>query len=138
MKQTKTLKNFEIVDILNKLSEPDSLINSSSPDKKLPISILWKINGNVKVLKEILTRIQEEEQKINDEYFNNDDKSFVNDEGLKEIKFEYKDEFISKKNELFSIENEIEISMINLNDLIGVNFIPADFQSIEFMIAEDE
>ena len=138
MKQTKTLKNFEIVDILNKLSEPDSLINSTSPDKKLPISILWKINGNVKVLREILIRVQEEEQKINDEYFNNDDKSFVNDEGLKEINLEYKDEFISKKNELFSIENEIEISMINLNDLIGVNFIPADFQSIEFMIAEDE
>lgn len=135
--KTVTLKNYEIINILNSLYREDSLINSKDSDKKLPVKILWKINGNVKKLKEIQERIQEEENEINEDYFN-DEKSEMNAEGGQIIKEEYRAEFINKKNELMSIENEVNLSMIDLNEIENLDFIPSDFMSIEFMIEDNE
>lgn len=135
--KTITLKNYEIINILNSLYGEDSLINSKDPDKKLPVKILWKINGNIKTLKGIQERIQEEESKINEDYFN-DEKSEMSAEGGQIIKEEYRAEFINKKNELMSIENEVNLSMINLNEIENLDFVPSDFMSIEFMIEDNE
>lgn len=136
MKETKTLKNYEIVDILKELNDPDSIINSKNSDTKLPVKILWAISGNIKKLNDILELIHEQEQAINDSYFN-DDKSEVNDEGLYVVKTEFRDEFIKEKNDLMLIENEVDLSMINLSDIQDFNFRPSDFMSINFMIFDD-
>lgn len=132
---TKTFKNLEIVNIINKLNDSDSLINSKNPDKKLSVAVLWKINGNLKALNTIYDRISEEEQKINAEYFNSK-KSDTNADGQLEIKPQFREQFFKDKNDLMNIENEVEISMISLDELSAFNFIPADFLSIEFMITE--
>ena len=95
----KTFHNYEIIDILNALFSSDSLVNSKDPDKKLSVRILWKINGNINTLKAIQMRISEEEQKINEEYFN-DEKSQKNENGLQEVKPEFRTEFLNKKQEL--------------------------------------
>jgi len=136
MKETKTLKNYEIVDILKELNDPDSIINSKSSDTKLPVKILWTISGNIKKLNDILDLIQEQEQAINDSYFN-EEKSEVNDEGLYVVKSEFRNDFIKEKNDLMVIENEVELSMINLSDIQDFNFRPSDFMSINFMIFDD-
>ena len=132
----KTFHNYEIIDILNALFSSDSLVNSKDPDKKLSVRILWKINGNINTLKAIQMRISEEEQKINEEYFN-DEKSQKNENGLQEVKPEFRTEFLNKKQELMNIENEVELSMIKLSELADVKFVPSDFMSIAFMIEED-
>lgn len=136
MKETKILKNYEIVDILKELNDPDSIINSKSSDTKLSVKILWTISGNIKKLNDILDLIQEQEQAINDSYFN-EDKSEVNDEGLYVVKSEFRNDFIKEKNDLMVIENEVELSMINLSDIQDFNFRPSDFMSINFMIFDD-
>lgn len=137
MKITKTLRNYEIIDIANRLNNPDSIINSKDTDKKLPVRILWTINGNVKAIKSVLDRITEAEQKINEEYFN-EEKSNSTENGQLEIKAEYRQEFIDKKKQLMEIENEVEITMIKLDELESFNFVPSDFASIEFMVTDEE
>ena len=137
MKITKILKNYEIVEITNRLNRPDSIINSNDTDKKLPVRILWTINGNLKALKDIMQRISDEEQKINSEYFN-EEKADTREDGQLEIKAQYRQEFIEKKSELMNIENEVEINMINLSDLSDFNFVPSDFTAIEFMLTDEE
>lgn len=127
---TKTLKNFEIINILNALFGDNSLLTSK--DTKLPVAILWKINGNVKALQAIQERIAEEERKINDEYFNNEKATEVN--GQLTIKQEYVNEFVGKKDELMNIENEVSLSMISIDSISDINLAPADFMAIEFMI----
>ena len=136
MTKTLTLTNYEIVEILNKLYSPDGLIQSTDPDKKLPVPVLWKINGNIRKLKEIQDRISEEEQKINEAYFN-DDKSETNEEGLQQVKPEFREAFINEKKELMNIENEVELSMIKLSDIEALSFVPSDFMLIEFMITDE-
>lgn len=137
MKITKTLRNYEIIDIANRLNNRDSIINSKDTDKKLPVRILWTINGNVKAIKSVLDRITEAEQKINEEYFN-EEKSNSTENGQLEIKAEYRQEFIDKKKQLMEIENEVEITMIKLDELESFNFVPSDFASIEFMVTDEE
>lgn len=137
MKETITLKNYEIVDIIKRLNADDSLINSTSQDKTLPIRILWKINGNVKALRDIFDRIHDEEEKIDREYFN-EEKAEANDIGGYTIKVEYRAEFTNKKDELFNIENTVDVEKINISELESFNFVPGDFKSIEFMLTDED
>lgn len=130
-----TLKNFEIVEIVNQLESADSILKSTSQDKKLPISILWIIDGNYRTLKSYFERIQEKEQAINQEYFN-DEKSELNSDGYREVKVEFREEFLKAKNDLFAIENTISIEKVQINQLEGYNFIPSDFNSIRFMLTD--
>lgn len=137
MTKTINLENYEVVEIVNRFNAEDSILNSKDPNKTLPITILWKINRNVKAFKKVYEEIHEMEEKINQEYFNSD-KSAPNEEGLREVLVEYRDEFLSKKNDLMTIKTDISIETIPLSSLEGLNFVPADFQSIEMMIDDGE
>lgn len=134
MKQI-TLKNIEIVNALNTLNSDTGLLKST--DKKFPVSLLFIISKNVKTLEALRSSIVDLEQSINDQYFN-DEKSETNEDGLMEVKPEFRDEFIAKKNELFNVENEIQIDMIDINSIASLDMSPADFQSISFMISDEE
>lgn len=128
---TKTLTNYQITEILRKLNSPDSFLHSST---KYPVSFLWKVNGNIKKLSAINDRIAEEEQRINAEY--STEERAVTDENGARIKEEYRDSFIAEKNELFSIENNIEIDTIAFADIENLEFSPAEFGSLEFMLED--
>ena len=128
---TKTLTNYQIVEILRKLNSPESFLHSST---KYPVSFLWKVNGNIKKLSAINDRIAEEEQRINEKKSTED--RAITDEKDVRIKEEYRDAFIAEKNELFSIENNIEIDTLAFADIENLEFSPAEFGSLEFMIED--
>lgn len=136
MKQTITLTNLEIVEIVQQLDSHDSILKSQSADKRLPISILWIIDGNYRIIKTYFDRVGEREKEINQEYFD-EEHSFTNKDGLAEVKPEFREEFIKKKDELFSIKNAIEIETIDIGRLENFNFVPSDFSAIRFMLAQD-
>lgn len=126
---TKTLTNLQIVEILRKLNSPESFLHSQT---KYPVSFLWKVNGNIKKLSAIHDRIAEEEQRINTEY-STEERAITDENGVR-IKEEYREAFIAEKNELFSIENNIEIDTLALADIEHLEFSPAEFGSLEFML----
>lgn len=130
---TKTLTNYQVVEILRKLNSPESFLHSST---KYPVSFLWKVNGNIKKLSAINDRIAEEEQRINGEY--STEERAVTDENGVRIKEEYREGFIKEKNELFGIENEIEVDMINITDIEGLEFTPEEFGGLLFMVDRDD
>lgn len=132
MKKSITLKNFEVIEILRKLNQPDSIINSTTV--KYPVSFLWKVNGNLKKLFEIEQRIVAEEQKINDAY--STEEKAIQDESGWQVKEEYRQDFINEKNELFEIENEIDVDMVNVSEIEQLDFSPSDFRSLLFMIED--
>lgn len=128
---TKTLTNYQVVEILRKLNSPESFLHSST---KYPVSFLWKVNGNIKKLSAINDRIAEEEQRINAEY-STEERAITDDNGVR-IKEEYQEGFVKEKTELFSIENNIEIDTLALADIEHLEFSPAEFDSIGFMLEE--
>ena len=128
---TKTLTNYQVVEILRKLNSPESFLHSST---KYPVSFLWKVNGNIKKLSAINDRIAEEEQRINAEY--STEERAITDESGTRIKEEYRDAFIAEKNELFNISNDIEIDTLAFADIENLEFSPAEFDSIGFMLEE--
>lgn len=130
---TKTLTNYQVVEILRKLNSPESFLHSST---KYPVSFLWKVNGNIKKLSAIHDRIAEEEQRINAEY-STEERAITDENGVR-IKEEYREGFIKEKNELFGIENEIEVDMINITDIEGLEFTPEEFSGLLFMVDRDE
>lgn len=137
MKKTIEMTNMEIVNVIQTLNSPDSLINSNDPGKKLPVSLLWTINGNIKSLKVIFDRIHEEELKINQAYFNDEKSDPINEEGVQEIKLEFREAFLKEKNELFAIKNDVDITIIPLDSIKDFQLTPSDFNSIGFMIDDE-
>ena len=137
MKRTIEMTNMEIVNVIQTLNSPDSLINSNDSEKKLPVSLLWTINGNIKPLKVIFDRIREEELKINQAYFNDEKSDPINEEGVQEIKLEFREAFLKEKNELFAIKNDVDITIIPLDSIKDFQLTPSDFNSISFMIDDE-
>ena len=128
---TKTLTNYQIVEILRKLNSPESFLHSQT---KYPVSFLWKVNGNIKKLSAINDRIAEEEQRINAEY-STEERAITDESGVR-IKEEYREGFIKEKNELFSISNEIDLDMIPIAMIEQLEFTPSEFDSISVMVEE--
>lgn len=128
MKKQITLTNLQIVEILRGIN------SITESDTKYPVSFLWKVNGNVKKLSEIQQRIAEEEQKIDSEY-STEEKATQNENGW-QIKEEFRAEFVSKKQELFSIENEIDLDVIAVSEIEQLEFTPSEFEALSVMIEE--
>ena len=132
------LKNFEIQDIINTLSGENSLINSS---QKMPIKILWKIDGNLRKLKEFAIRIDEKQTEINQTY-STDEKSenltLDNGEEVRKVKEEFLQEYQTEINDLMNIENDVDIETLSINDFNNIELSPTEFGSIRFMLVEEE
>lgn len=129
------LKNSEVVEIYKALKDEESILYSSDPDKKLPIRILWAIDGNLRLIESSFNRIRDLEIAINDEFFT-EEKCDKRDDGVLELKQEFRQAYADKKKELFSIEEEYDLKLIIIDDLEGFNFTPKDFSSIRFMLTE--
>ena len=131
------LSNFEISNIVEILMDSQSIINTSDPEKKLPIEVLWKIDENLEKLMNINSRIKKKRNEIEQEYIN-DECSYIDTlesgEQIRRIKKEYFKEFNEKIMELMQIQNEIEINPVEIKTLKNYLLVPKDFRSIRFML----
>ena len=132
------LRNFEIREIINNLAGQNSLIYST---EKMPIKILWVIDGNLTKLKEIAERIDQKQEEINQSY-NTEEKSenftFENGEEGRRVKEEFLQEYREEINELMMIENEVNIETLSIDDFNNISLSPAEFGSIRFMLEENK
>lgn len=139
----KTIKlyNYEINGIVEALADPKSIMNTSDPEKKLPIEILWKMDENLEKLQSIDSRIRKKRGEIEQSYAD-DEHSYMDTlesgQSVRKIKEEYLREFNAKIMELMQIQNEVEISPIDLNTLQGYSLVPRDYRSIRFMLDKPE
>lgn len=139
----KTFKNGEILEIVDKLSDPNSLLNTSDPTKKLSVKILWKIDGNFRKLRDIAQRVYEKRATI-ENIFSDDSKSEEvsiseeTGETVRRVKPEYLKDFHSQLNELLEIENTIDLEYVPISAFDEISLVPSDFISIRFMIDGDE
>lgn len=136
----KILKNSEIEESIKILNEMDSILNTSDPNRKLPIKFLWKIDTNYRRIQEIAYRIEEKRNEIITKYRSDDysiETILENGESVRQIKPEYYNEYIEQMNDISNIENKIVIDEINLSEIENYNIIPSDFKAIKFMIEEN-
>jgi len=137
----KTFKNYEIENILSVLNSPDSLLHTSDPNKKLSVKILWKLSNNFDEFRKVYEKINQMREEINQEYISDEKSEEVIDEEtgqmLRKVKDEYFKEYTQKIKELMDIDNELEISGLPLDDIENLAMTPADFNSIKFMIMEE-
>lgn len=137
MKKDIKLKNYEIVNIVNALSETDSLLNSKEPSKRLGSFLLWDIDNNFSSLLTLAKKINEFRVNIDKIYSDNEHSYTDTDENgnsIHRVKDEFIDEYKNEVETFMNKENEVSINMISINDLNGYDLIPSDFQSIKFMI----
>lgn len=136
----KILKNSEIEESIKILNEMDSILNTSDPNRKLPIKFLWKIDTNYRIIQEIAYRIEEKRNEIITKYRSDDysiETILENGESVRQIKPEYYNEYIEQMNDISNIENKIVIDEIHLSEIENYNIIPSDFKAIKFMIEEN-
>ena len=132
------LTNYEIKNIADSLMKPDSLLYSS---EKLPIKILWVIDGNLQKLNDIKKRIDDKQEEINQEY-NNDEKSelttFENGELGRKVKPEFLKEYQDQINELMLIKNDVDIETLSIDVFENILLSPSEFGSIRFMLEDSK
>lgn len=126
------LSNERIVNTINVLGE----LNNA----KLPVKVAYAITKNINKINTELKAYNEEKVKLIDKYAEKDEKGKLktNEIGNVILKEEHIEDWNRDIAELLSIENEIDIHMINLDDLLNSNYniSPAELAAIEFMVEE--
>lgn len=126
----KKLTNERIVNTINVLGE----LNNA----KLPVKVAYAITKNINKINSELKAYNEEKAKLIDKYAVKDEegKLKADEYGNVNIKEEHVEDWNRDIKELLSIENEIEIHIIQLDDLLNTDFniSPAYLATIDFMI----
>ena len=124
------LSNERIVNTINVLGE----LNNA----KLPVKVAYAITKNINKINSELKAYNEEKAKLIDKYAEKDKegKLKADEYGNVTLREEYIQDWNRDIAELLSIENEIDIHMINLDDLLNSNYniSPAELSVIDFMI----
>lgn len=124
------LSNERIVNTINVLGE----LNNA----KLPVKVAYAITKNINKINSELKAYNEEKAKLIDKYAEKDKegKLKTDEYGNVPLKEEHIEDYNRDIKELLSIENEIDIHMINLDDLLNSNYniSPAELTAIDFMI----
>lgn len=124
------LTNERIVNTINVLGE----LNNA----KLSVKVAYAITKNINKINSELKPYNEEKSKLIDKYCvkDEDGKVKVDAYGNVNIKEEHIEDWNRDIKELLSIENEIDIHMIQLDDLLNSNYniSPAELSVIDFMI----
>lgn len=124
------LSNERIVNTINTLGK----LNNA----QLPIKIAYAISKNVNKIESELKAYNAEKAKLIDKYAVKDKegKLKADEYGNVNIKEEHIEDWNKDVKELLSIENEIDIHMIQLDDLLNsdYNISPAELAAIDFMI----
>ena len=126
------LSNEKILNTINVLGK----LNNS----QLPIKVAYAISKNVNKIESELKVYNSEKARLIDKYGVKDeeDKLIADEYGNVNIKEEHKEDWNRDIKELLSIENEIDIHMIQLDDLLNSDYSisPAELATIDFMIEE--
>ena len=127
-----TLSNERIVNTINALSK----LNNA----QLPIKVAYAISKNVNKIESELKVYNTEKAKLVNKYGEKDKegKLKVGENGNVPLKEEHIEDYNRDIKELLSIENEMDIHMIKLDDLLNsdYNISPAELSAIDFMIEE--
>ena len=126
------LSNERIVNTINALSK----LNNA----QLPIKVAYAISKNVNKIESELKVYNTEKAKLVNKYGEKDKegKLKVGEIGNVSLKEEHIEDYNRDIKELLSIENEMDIHMIKLDDLLNsdYNISPAELSAIDFMIEE--
>ncbi len=126
------LSNERIVNTINALSK----LNNA----QLPIKIAYAISKNVNKIESELKVYNTEKAKLVNKYGEKDKegKLKVGENGNVSLKEEHIEDYNRDIKELLSIENEMDIHMIKLDDLLNsdYNISPSELSAIDFMIEE--
>lgn len=139
--KTIKLRNYEIEGILKILNNPNSILYTDAPEKKLPVSVLWCMDENTEKLRNIETRINKKRDEIEQDYVDDEHSYIDTDENgitSRRVKPEFAKEFGNRMTELMNIENEVEIKPIMIETLSEYSMIPSDYRSIRFMLDKEE
>ena len=124
------LSNERIVNTINVLGE----LNNA----KLPVKVAYTITKNINKINSELKAYNEEKAKLIDKYSEKDKegKLKADEYGNVTLKEEYIQDWNRDIAELLSIENEIDIHMLQLDDLFNSHYSisPAELAAIDFMI----
>lgn len=126
------LSNERVVNTINALSK----LNNA----QLPIKVAYAISKNVNKIESELKVYNTEKAKLVNKYGEKDKegKLKVGENGNVSLKEEHIEDYNRDIKELLSIENEMDIHMIKLDDLLNsdYNISPAELSAIDFMIEE--
>ena len=126
------LSNERIVNTINALSK----LNNA----QLPIKVAYAISKNVNKIESELKVYNTEKAKLVNKYGEKDKegKLKVGENWNVPLKEEHIEDYNRDIKELLSIENEMDIHMIKLDDLLNsdYNISPAELSAIDFMIEE--
>lgn len=124
------LSNERIVNTINVLAE----LNNA----KLPVKVAYAITKNINKINTELKAYNEEKAKLIDKYSEKDEEGKLKTDeiGNVTLKEEHIEDWNRDIKELLSIENEVDIHMIQLDDLLNSNYniSPAELSVIDFMI----
>lgn len=124
------LSNERIVNTINVLGD----LNNA----KLPVKVAYAITKNINKIDIELKYYNEEKAKLINKYAEKDKegKLKADEHGNVRLKEEYIEDWNRDIKELLSIENEIDIHMIKLDELLNssCNISPAGLVAIDFMI----
>ena len=124
------LSNERIVNTINTLGK----LNNT----QLPIKVAYAISKNVNKIESELKVYNTEKAKLIDKYAEKDEegKLKADEYGNVTLKEEYIQDWNRDIAELLSIENEIDIHMIQLDDLLNSDYSisPAELAAIDFII----
>ena len=124
------LSNERIVNTINALSK----LNNA----QLPIKVAYAISKNVNKIESELKVYNTEKAKLVNKYGEKDKegKLKVGENGNVPLKEEHIEDYNRDIKELLSIENEMDIHMIKLDDLLNsdYNISPSELMTIDFMI----
>ena len=126
------LSNERVVNTINALSK----LNNA----QLPIKVAYAISKNVNKIESELKVYNTEKAKLVNKYGEKDKegKLKVGENGNVSLKEEHIEDYNRDIKELLSIENEMDIHMITLDDLLNsdYNISPSELSAIDFMIEE--
>lgn len=124
------LSNEKILNTINVLGN----LNNA----QLPIKVAYAVSKNINKIESELKAYNTEKAKLIEKYSEKDEEGKVisNEQGHVTIKNEHIEDWNRDINELLSIENEVDIHKIQLNDLLNANYniSPAELTLIDFMI----
>lgn len=137
------LKNIEIANIVAYSRLETSVVQDAT--YKFSITFAWSLKKNLgKLYKLYEDYVQMYNEII--EFYNDNEHSVTDECGQRHIKEEYLQEYNNKISELYSADNEVDISMVKLSKIVpgGLNGLDnsamsvMDFDILSFMIDESE
>lgn len=128
----KTMSNMEIYNIASALVGLQKKM--SDEQMVFPVKVNFYFQKNTNVLVEMAQDLDEERSNIITKFGT---PSETNENQI-EIPKEKLDEVNAQLQDLFSLEQEVAVNVIDLDWFDGVNMTPAEFAAISFMIKDEE